>query len=310
MSRWLRNTLIGFLVLVVILACAIPYAIENVLPYSAIRPFKLKNAELLLRYGRIPNPSDLGMLFDTLAVTVDDSIVLRGWFAYARTEKARGTVLLLHGISDCRATTLPLANVLTQRGFNVVMYDSRANGESGGLDCTFGYYEKHDVSRVIDALVRRYPACGRIAIHGNSLGAAVSVQAMAIDKRIACGVVESPFATLREVIRDYFQLWFLLPSHAIPDHALDKSEVIAHFDAEEVAPEESAKSITQPMLIVHGTDDKNISPLYGKRVFQNLRSKTKIWYPMQGGTHFNLQEVGGHVYLDSIASFIEQNIGA
>jgi pimeloyl-ACP methyl ester carboxylesterase len=48
----------------------------------------------------------------------------------------------------------------------VIAYDSRRHGESGGDVCTYGYYEKEDLRRVIDALER-----GPVVLMGTSLGA-------------------------------------------------------------------------------------------------------------------------------------------
>lgn len=79
--------------------------------------------------------------------------------------------------------------------------------------------------------------------------AVVSIAPSAITKSTMCRG-ESPFATLREVIRAYFQRLFLVPIDAIPDEALDRAEVIAQFNAVAVAPEESAMAVDQPVMIV------------------------------------------------------------
>jgi hypothetical protein len=38
------------------------------------------------------------------------------------------------------------------RGFDVVAYDSRAHGESDGDACTYGFFEKQDLRRVLDTV--------------------------------------------------------------------------------------------------------------------------------------------------------------
>jgi pimeloyl-ACP methyl ester carboxylesterase len=54
--------------------------------------------------------------------------------------------------------------------FDVLAYDSRAHGESGGNACTYGYYEKRDLSRAIDLIGLR-----PVVALGISLGAAVAL---------------------------------------------------------------------------------------------------------------------------------------
>ena len=116
---------------------------------------------------------------------------------------------------------------------------------------------------------------------------------MAMDKRIKCGVVESPFANLREIVHDYFAVEFHLRINSIPDAALKYSEKIAKFNVDSIQPALSAKDITQPVLVIHGLSDENISWKYGKEIYDNLKSKDKMWYPIPNGTHFNLSKVGG-----------------
>jgi hypothetical protein len=50
----------------------------------------------------------------------------------------------------------------------------------------------------------------------------------------------------------------------------------------------------------------HISPAYGKRVFQNLRSPEKEWLPVPQGSHFNLASVGGESYKRKIIDFLRQ----
>ena len=78
-------------------------------------------------------------------------VMLAGWHCGA-TATRRGTLIYLHGVADNRAGAAGVAARFTPRGFDVVAYDSRAHGASAGDVCTYGYYEKRDLSRVIDAV--------------------------------------------------------------------------------------------------------------------------------------------------------------
>lgn len=282
---------------------ALRYAIDNVLPYSPIRPHRATPDEVRALHPGLNDPSSAGLRFDTFDVDVEPTVRLKGWFVHATGDTTRGTILLLHGIGTSRYAMIAFAAKLATEGFNSVLYDSRANGESGGLNCTFGYYEKRDVQYVIDAVQQRYPHSRPIGIYGNSLGAAVSIQAMAVDERICCGVVESPFATLREVIHDYFQQKFLVPVSWIPDAALLRSEVIAQFVVDSVRPEHSARSITHPVMVSHGTLDANIDISYGRRVFAAIACPEKRFRAIEGGTHNDLAATGGAAYADEVLAF-------
>jgi uncharacterized protein len=293
-----------FIISIIVLAAAgyagFNYALTHVLPYSAIRPLRC-NADSFL------TPKVAGLNWEPFNITVQDSIKLIGWFIHSSNKTANGTVFVLHGIASCKAGMLTTAKLLADSGFNCVLYDSRASGESGGVNCTFGYYEKYDLSSYIDSTIARYPGSGPYAIFGHSMGAAVSLQALALDKRLSCGVVMSPFADLKQIIRDYFARTAFRMDY-IPDEAVRHSEEIAAFKADSVKPAISARNITQPVLVIHGTNDKNISIIYGKEIYDNLQSKDKEWYPVAKAMHNNIPVVGGDEWKKRILAFLRKNL--
>ncbi len=300
---------VGVVILVGIVGYfGVNYGTEHILAYSPIRPSRCSTENFRVLFSGDATPSAVGLKWSEFNILVEDSIQLKGWFVNSQEERAQGTIFLLHGIASCKPAMIPLAAFLTARGFNCILYDSRANGESGGLNCTFGYYEKHDLSAYVDSAMIRFPMSGPFGVYGSSLGAAVAIQAMANDKRLVCGIVESPFASLREIIHDYFADKFLIRINSIPDKALSYSEKIAHFTVDSVQPALDAKRITQPMMVIHGLEDKKIPPSYGRTVYDNLGSQDKEWYPIPGGEHNNVREIEGIVFQERVAEFFRKHL--
>lgn len=276
------------------------YAIEHVLAYSPIRPMKCTADSFL-------TPSVANLKWDHFDITIEDSIKLKGWYIYSSADSAKGTIFLLHGIANCKAGMLCTAQFLSDEGYNCVLYDSRANGESGGQNCTFGFYEKYDLSAYLDSTITRYPGSGPYGILGHSMGGAVTVQALAHDKRLACGVVMSTFADLKEIIRDYFANSFVRLNY-IPDKALMYTESIAAFKTDSVRPVIAAREIKQPVLVIHGTKDKNISARYGRQVYDNLKSNNKEWYEIKNAQHNNIPATGGEEWKRKIILFFNNHL--
>lgn len=298
----LKRILIVFLSVVLFLIIsayfALEYAINNYLAYSPIRPSRIADKSL--------TPTQVNLNYKDLNITVEDTITLKGWFIFSDCAKAKGTIFLLHGIGSNKTAMLDNAKLLVAAGFNCVLFDLRANGESGGVNCTFGFYEKKDLSSFIDSVSVLFPGSDPYGALGHSLGAAIVIQTMKNDKRIKCGVAESPFANLRNIIYDYSERMYSVRINWIVDKVLERSQKIANFEVDKVNPSLDAKFIDQPVLIVHGLKDDRISYKYGKEIFNNLKSQNKKWYPILNGNHNNLSQAGGSKLDSTIIQYFNE----
>ncbi|MBL7998539.1 MAG: alpha/beta fold hydrolase [Candidatus Kapabacteria bacterium] len=285
---------------------ALYYAIHHILPYSAICPARV-TSEKLFRYTRFSvKPDDYHLTPSYFAFITRDSLQLAGW--YCQRHNAKGTVIILHGIASCKEMTLHAMKRYYDDGYSVVAYDSRAHGQSGGQYCTLGYYEKFDVQSCIDFISTNLQLSKPFILHGNSMGAAIALQAMAIDKRIAAGVCESSFATLHETMYDYMDDFFHVRWSWLAEPVFRRTEEIASFIIRDVSPENSARSITQPVLLVHGDADEKIDVSYVHRNYNALASDSKELYVVSGGGHFNLPDIGGKKYEQHILRWLNKNI--
>lgn len=59
-------------------------------------------------------------------------------------------------------------------------------------------------------------------------------------------------------------------------------------------------------MIIHGLQDEHIASSYGKRVYDNLSLKEKIWYPIPNGNHNNHSSVVGSEYNKRILEFFNK----
>ena len=199
-----------------------------------------------------------------------------------------------------------MTKFLFQQGYNVFLYDSRHHGESGGSYCTYGFYEKHDVSTVIDYLKSRKDLrVGNIALFGTSMGAAVAIQAAAIDSRISAVIAEASFTNLRTIFVDYQRRIIKLPWHFLRNVAMTRSQKMANFKARFVSPIEDVRTLKTPILFTHGTDDTFIKPLYSKMLFEAANEPKKLLL-IKGANHNDVWDVGGAMYEDTLTDFLKE----
>jgi alpha-beta hydrolase superfamily lysophospholipase len=202
-----------------------------------------------------------------------DGVTLKGWIFRTATARRRGTVIYLHGLADNRGSSAGLARRLGPRGFDVVAYDSRAHGQSGGDACTYGYYEKRDLARVLDRLG---DGAGPFVLFGNSMGAAVALQEAADDRRIAAIVAVAPISDLRTAV---FERAPFIASRRNVEDALRIAESRGSFEVAAVSPVAAATRVRCPVLLIHGARDRETPPAHSQRVFAALASPKKLVLP-------------------------------
>ena len=139
-----------------------------------------------------------GVILTDVPLVGHDGALLRAW-SFERPGRSRGTVLLLHGLGDTRASQLPLASLLLQDGYRVLAPDSRAHGASGGALATYGVLERTDLLAWAAWVRQRRPdEC--VFGAGASMGAAILLQAVAAEPFCAA-IAEAPYATFRGAAR-------------------------------------------------------------------------------------------------------------
>ena len=231
------------------------------------------------------------------AVTLKgDGIDLQGWRGEAQGER-HGTIIYLHGVADNRVSGQGIIERFQKRGFDVLAYDSRAHGESGGAACTYGFHEKEDLRRVLDTLKP-----GPVILIGSSLGGAVALQTAAIDPRVTAVVAAEVFSDFRTVATERAPFVF---TPGMIEKAFRLAEEQAHFKVDEVSPMAAAKNIKVPVLLIHGEADTDTPPAHSQRIHDALVG-TKRLLLVPGARHN--ESLSANETWDQIAEWIDRTL--
>jgi hypothetical protein len=188
----------------------------------------------------------------------------------------------------------------------------RRHGDSEGDYCTYGYYEKHDVSALIDKIRPEAdePVAQELEYHGTgiillgvSMGAAIAIQTAAIDRRVARVIAVAPFYDLFSIVLDHQIRRFGIKSKLLLKLVLMRAERIANFKSSEVSPADDIGKINVPILIVHGTEDKTVRSEYSQRL-KELNGNARLLVVPNAG-HIDVLEKGGKAYLEQLVNFIK-----
>lgn len=296
--------LLLFFVLFLITAAAIVFVFG---PLLILQPH-LRTREWYSTFTNLLEPRDAGLPQEDVILPTKEGFRLSGWLV-PQSPRARGTIIYLHGVGDCKISGVPYAKLFFREGFNVFLYDSRRHGNSEGRYCTYGFYEKHDLSLAIGYLQGRSDiSAGRIGVFGTSMGAAVALQAAAIDQRIDAVVAEASFTDLRTIVVDYQKRIMKLPWHFLRNLAMARSQELAHFKARFVSPIHAVQHVRKPVLFIHGTDDTRIRSEYSTALFENANQPKELLL-IHKGDHTDLLNVGGSEYEERIVTFFKRHLG-
>jgi len=192
-------------------------------------------------------------------------------------------VILLHGVGDNRQGMLNCAELFLSNGYSVLLPDSRAQGESGGAFATYGIKEVDDVHRWFGWLkTTDHPQC--IFGLGESMGAAILLQALRAEPRFCAAVAESAFATFREVayvrvghifhVRPWLGRTVLRPAVEL---ALLYGRLRYGVNLANASPERAVENVQIPILLIHGLEDHNIPPSHSLEIQAHNPSNITLW---------------------------------
>jgi fermentation-respiration switch protein FrsA (DUF1100 family) len=170
---------------------------------------------------------------------------------------ARKTIIFSHGVSWTWHGMVKYMEPYLQQGWNVVAYDHRAHGESGGRLVTFGNFEKHDLVAVVKWALSTFPDTELWGVHGESMGAAVMLQSAPLLPEIDFFVSDSSFSDIANLVSAQAKA-LKVPRFLIPFALLSAdawSLLLAKFRLSRISPLAAIANDPRPMLFIHGKDD-------------------------------------------------------
>ena len=166
-------------------------------------------------------------------------------------------VVYLHGNSSSRCEAVSEIKYLLPLNITVFAFDFSGCGKSQGEYISLGWYEREDVESVIEYL-RKTNKVSTIGLWGRSMGAVTAIMYGDRDPSIAGMVLDSAFASLKELIEELVKDRVKLPEFILNQATkLVKSTINkkAKFNLDEIEPKKYAVRCFIPALFCHAKDD-------------------------------------------------------
>jgi fermentation-respiration switch protein FrsA (DUF1100 family) len=196
-------------------------------------------------------------------------------------------------------------------GYSVLLPDSRAHGESGGQLATYGVLERYDVRNWALWASQRSKGC--VYLFGESMGAAIALQAEQVTPELCAVVVESPFSEFREIAYDRMEQIGGIPdwaSRTLARPTLELALIYARLrygvTLAQADPERATMSSQVPTLLIAGTADRNIPPRHALAIHQRAPQHTELWL-VTGADHGAAVAVDHAAFEDRVLGWFEHH---
>ncbi|MEM7223766.1 MAG: alpha/beta fold hydrolase [Pseudomonadota bacterium] len=231
---------------------------------------------------------------------------LAGW----RLESDRdcGTVVLMHGVRADKRSMVPRARFLLQAGYDVLLFDFQAHGESPGEHITFGHLEQRDAAAALAFAAKQWPN-QPVAVIGQSLGGAAAALNGPILGADAV-VLESVYPTLETATRN--RVRFHTGGLGVLDDVMATALLLQleprlGFIAEDLRPVDRIGEIDAPVLIMAGGEDRHTTPEDSRRLFERAGHPKRFWL-VEGAGHVDFHRHDPEGYERTVLGFLDEHL--
>ncbi len=226
-----------------------------------------------------------------------DGIPLSGWFFPARADGPRSklTLLVCHGNGGNISHRIGTYRLLLQTGANVLAFDYRGYGRSGGTPGEEGTYR--DAEAAHHWLTQHGFAGPDTIAFGESLGGAVASE-LALRRPLGGLILQSTFTSLVEVGRELYPWLPVRRMHSIKYDTLAK-----------------LPRIKIPILVMHSRQDNIVGFHHGQHNFA-AANEPKLFWELSGDHDYALGEdhlkcsAGVESFLTLLESFSKRSVSA
>jgi dipeptidyl aminopeptidase/acylaminoacyl peptidase len=233
--------------------------------------------------------------------TAADGITLSG-ILFTRPGAQR-TIIVVHGYRMTKERLGLFPHMLPDD--NILLFDVRGHGESGGELITFGCHEHHDVKAAAD-FIRSHHQIAHLPIYGIGIsmgGVALLSTVQRYPDLFKAIVIDSAFSDLYNQLARSFERRTNLPRKPFFGITQFLFEYMSNACITDVSPRRWAQEIQVPVLLIHSEGDM-LSPIADVyETYEALLGKKSLWVVSESA-HARIFKDMPEEYFEHIDDFI------
>lgn len=201
---------------------------------------------------------------------------------YIPVKNSHKTAVILHGFGNNKDTMGAYAGMFHELGYNVLLPDARAHGQSQGKYIGYGWPEKYDVRKWVEKDLAEAGKNQKIVIFGVSMGGATTMMTSGIKmpKQVKAYIEDCGYTSVKdEFLHEAQDLYHLpKPLAAVAVNLLSGiSKANLGFYFADASSVKQLKKNDQPIFFIHGGNDPFVPT---KMVYENYaaaKGPKQLW---------------------------------
>ena len=213
-------------------------------------------------------------------------------------------VIIAHGYTYTHHGGIKYASIFKELGFNVILYDERYHGESGGKNCSLGYYEEQDLQDIITDTYTRFGPDIYLGTYGESMGGATVILEQAHDTRLQFVIADCSFSDLTDLVTYLVKRKAHLPKWPFVGLANFFFKLATKTDFKSISPVKAIAHAKVPMLLLHGSIDEFIPPIHSQKLFDACSSEKQLYISTVPAKHAESYLMNRIEYTEIVKNFV------
>lgn len=186
----------------------------------------------------------------------DDNLKLHA--TLLRSKSNKNCVICFHGYTGKGLNDYgSIAKFYIEQGFNMLIVDERAHGDSEGTYIGFGVLDRYDVVKWVEYAIKRFGNDVNIMLHGDSMGATTVLLASGLNlpKNVKAIVADCGFTSAYDVFSHILKRDYHIPKFPIMNVTEIMTRKKAGYGYNDASTLDAVASTDIPILFVHGDKD-------------------------------------------------------
>ncbi len=245
-----------------------------------------------------------GMPYINVYIKSFDGLRLYGALLENSSDKI---VICVHGFTGSgKKDFASLAQAYYKNGYNVLLVDNRAHGQSEGKYVGFGVLDRFDLRNWVKYVINRFGSNVQIFLHGISMGAATVLMASSIMPKNVRGIIaDCGFTSVYEIFEYVLKRDYHLPKFPIIYLTNIMSKIRAGYGYKDVNTTAEIARSDIPILFIHGENDEFVPLWMTMKNYSHCKAYKELFI-VRESEHAESHYIDKKGYERRILTFIEK----